>query len=388
MKKTTLLLTLITLLITACSTDSSSSQQVDIVVAPDAGNQPEAGSTGVPTPAFELPTPISNLPTAVPYNITTTLQEEAVFTNESVATWTATYLRPGPMVMHNGQFHMFFLGSDGATADIGMAYATSPDGTTWTIRSDEPVFTISAEMVDYAAVTIVPASVIVEPNGTWILYFTAVSEIVPQRASISRIGRATAPSPIGPWTLDPTPVLDIGSEGSWDSHAIRNPSVWQTDNGYTLFYGGTDVGIGGEPGFGMATSPDGINWTKYDDPETTDGRFVESDPVFVFTLPGDLTTQNGVDPNVVQTDDGWVMAFQIFNLIGLQTTLGFAHSPDGIHWTPMNDNAPLSTEGRSDWYRIYDLSFVANDDTYYAYFNVQSLRLFDTDIYLTTFDLP
>ena len=54
----------------------------------------------------------------------------------------------------------------------------------------------------------------------------------------------------------------------------------------------------------MATSEDGIEWTRYDNPETTDTLYAESDPLFDPIETG-ADVNFAMQPQVVQTEDGW-----------------------------------------------------------------------------------
>jgi predicted GH43/DUF377 family glycosyl hydrolase len=57
----------------------------------------------------------------------------------------------------------------------------------------------------------------------------------------------------------PAPVLTRGREGTWDAHDVLNPSVVKTGSGYLNLYSGYD---GTTWRTGLATSADGITWTK------------------------------------------------------------------------------------------------------------------------------
>jgi len=57
----------------------------------------------------------------------------------------------------------------------------------------------------------------------------------------------------------PEPVLGRGAAGEFDSHDALNPSVLRTPSGLLNFYSGFD---GSTWRTGLATSPDGIAWTK------------------------------------------------------------------------------------------------------------------------------
>ncbi len=80
-----------------------------------------------------------------------------------------------------------------------------------------------------------------------------------------RLGVATAPHPLGPWTKQPdNPVLDLGPEGSWDDHCVACASVLKEGaDTFYLFYSG--IQEGGQWGIGMATAPSPVGpWTKFE----------------------------------------------------------------------------------------------------------------------------
>ncbi|MCI0397088.1 MAG: hypothetical protein L0332_14195 [Chloroflexi bacterium] len=118
------------------------------------------------------------------------------------------------------------------------------------------------------------------------------------------IWRATAPAPEGPWTAAPEPVLEPGRPGAWDSQLVEHPNVLKTEGGYLMFYNGSSAAVRGSSFVGLATSADGIQWTKYDDPATTEARYAGSDPVFGPGPAGDWDSRTVWQPRVVQTTDG------------------------------------------------------------------------------------
>lgn len=82
--------------------------------------------------------------------------------------------------------------------------------------------------------------------------------------SCGRYGNFTLPPPdaAGPkgpfhWEASPEPVLSWGAE--WDSSDVLNPSVVKFHGQYLNYYSGYDGKIWST---GMATSSDGIHWTK------------------------------------------------------------------------------------------------------------------------------
>ena len=225
----------------------------------------------------------------------TLYSEEPVITRVSGG----RYLNGGAVIYHEGEFHMFsnfFNSWPGATRSY---YHTSPDGETWTRVNEEPIFTVQDVPVRGTGALMLTG--LVQADGTWVLYYHTFTS----GSSPGFIGRATAPAPEGPWTFDEEPVLSPGGDGEWDDLQVMRVNVLPVDDGYVMYYAGVDSD---GSRIGMATSDDGITWTKYDDPETTEAPYAESDPILepVVEWEGNWLGR----PEVVKTDDGWVMLYE------------------------------------------------------------------------------
>ena len=201
--------------------------------------------------------------------------ETAAVAHGNSGEWDGKYTDPGAVFFHDGQFHMFRNGFLGWPASVQIGYLTSPDGLTWTEVSPEPV--LLTDDVPYADVAALASSALVLPDGTWVMYLYLWGNAASDPESWA-IARATASDPAGPWTPDEAPILLPGPEGAWDAAQVSDPSVAVTDEGYVMYFTGADAA--GIRQVGMATSEDGITWTKYDDPATADAPFAESDPIF------------------------------------------------------------------------------------------------------------
>lgn len=97
------------------------------------------------------------------------------------------------------------------------------NGFEWNEISEEPV--LDLEDVDYVTFTALASDALVKDDGSWVLYLYTWDQRLPASAASSKIIRAVAPGPAGPWTADLEPLLLPGSEGEWDSLALRAPSV-------------------------------------------------------------------------------------------------------------------------------------------------------------------
>jgi hypothetical protein len=180
--------------------------------------------------------------------------------------------------------------------------------------------------------------------------------------------RATAPAPTGPWTVDSQPVLQPSGPEDWDN-TLYPSSLVRTETDYILYYAGRRNGSNWFEGIGRATSPDGITWTKYDDPATTEAAFAHSDPVFSRGESGSWDDMGIFNPVVIVGDHGWEM-FYTGTHTGEQAYAGFAASPDGITWTRYGGD-PVPNPGDVSGYGA--TSVVVVDDTYYFYHVIQTL---------------
>jgi predicted GH43/DUF377 family glycosyl hydrolase len=292
--------------------------------------------------------------------------------------WDDRFTDPGAVFYHDGQFHMFRNGFRGWPASVQIGYLTSDDGITWTEQSPDPVLT--TDEVPYAEVAALASSGMVMEDGTWVLYFYTW----PRSAATGQttIGRATAASPLGPWTVDPEPLLVAGSEGAWDDAGVLGGRVLPGDDGFVMYYSGANFRHPAYAGVGMATSEDGITWTKYDDPATTGGEFAESDPVFVEQVERTFIHQ----PSVHVVDGQWVMFYRTAPVgqgdSGM--SMRYALSEDGIAWTAPADNAAwlrdTIAEGTSGFWWT---ASAYHDGTYYLY--VEEGSMGGTNIYAGTF---
>jgi predicted GH43/DUF377 family glycosyl hydrolase len=285
--------------------------------------------------------------------------------------WDGKYTDPGAVLYHDGQFHMFRNGFKGWPASVQIGYLTSPDGVTWTEFSEEPI--LFTKDVPFAKVAALASSVLVLEDGTWVMYFYTWNTFTfPGEAEI---GRATADNPQGPWTVDPEPVLKRGSAGSWDSTHVDAPSVVKTDDGYLMLYSGADDST---TRLGMATSPDGITWTKYDDPTTTDAAYAESDPIYATSKESFRAHQ----PRLEKIGDQYVMIYRVTQRGGRNMGLELATSTDGIVWETRTAEPFWTAEAMPQGQAFWFTATTYHEDTFYLY--IEGNYNTNTAIYVAT----
>jgi predicted GH43/DUF377 family glycosyl hydrolase len=151
------------------------------------------------------------------------------------------------------------------------------------------------------------------------------------------------------WTLMPAPVLSRSGPGTFDSVDALNPSVVVAKGSHWNFYSGYD---GKTWRTGLATSPDGLAWSKR-------GKVLSPDPQ---TWEGDYIAANG---SVVHDGNRFVHWYQG----GRLPRIGYAWSDNGLQWTKRSTPV-LDVGPRSSWDErgVADPYVIREGDWFYMYF--------------------
>lgn len=209
----------------------------------------------------------------------------------------------------------------GSNSITQVGYATSTDGLTWTKHG--PV--MAPDGSSWEKMEVSPNSVLYE-NGVFKMwyhgggYFQATTPGI--RLGGAGIGYATS-SDGRNWTkFSNNPVLVQGSAGSFDDLQVAEPRVLNLGaRGYRMYYTGQNNSTKLKS-FAMATSQDGINWTKYSNkPLLTPDRFGG--------WGGAIILNNGIFNLWHATED---------DVSGLK----YKWSTDGITWTDGPSNLVIT----------------------------------------------
>jgi parallel beta-helix repeat protein len=145
------------------------------------------------------------------------------------------------------------------------------------------------------------------------------------------------------------PVLGPGPSGEWDSRRLGMPSVLFDGSTYHMWYTADSVGVFLHD-IGYATSDDGIIWTKYDDSNTPDPPFAESDPVLSPGTPGSWDDDRVNMPCVILIDTVYHMWYGgADNPDHNAGAIGHATSIDGINWAKNENNPVLDVGPPGSW---------------------------------------
>ena len=188
-----------------------------------------------------------------------------------------------------------------------------PANTDWIDYPGNPIMTPSI-IPDYP--NGISESCVLFDNGMYKMWFMAT-----YNSAVANIWYAVSNDGIN-WQLGNNyPVLTTGN--AWDSHTVGSGRVIKDDNGYKMYYGGFADEYG-EWNIGLATSSDGINWTKHENPVI----YADYDEFQI--IPGDIIIIDGI----------YYLYYTVRNFPYYHISL--ATSPDGIVFTKSNNNPILS----------------------------------------------
>ena len=214
-----------------------------------------------------------------------------------------------PAILKEGMLYkMWYTGDDGSgPSRIGLA--TSTDGVNWTKDTNNPVLSPSET---WEAEGVRAASVISD-SGLYEMWYTGHDS-----SGVGRIGYATSSDGVT-WTKHGgSPVLDVGSSGSWEDDDVMKPTVIRQGGTYHMWYEGYD---GMTSRIGHATSSDGINWIK--DP---------ANPVLDVGPPGGWDWLYAYGPSVVAYGDVYLLWYS-GGTLPLAWQTGYALSFNDSTWT-------------------------------------------------------
>ncbi len=245
--------------------------------------------------------------------------------------------------------------------NFSIGYSWSTDSINWTKYSANPIMSGRPGMWDQVGVG---HPIVIQDGDTlrmWYESFTASTPGTPGHM----IGYAISVDGIN-WTRRDAPVLERGPTGEWDDSYMVTGAIIKDGNTFKMWFSG---GTGGTfPNAmmraGLATSTDGINWTKYDDAATTNPPFQFSDPVLPLGSPGSWEALWAWAPSVLTTSSGYEMWYEGILTPTDNAAVGYATSKDGINWIK-DANNPILTGVSGSWASAIGATSVIKDGNDY-----------------------
>ena len=255
-----------------------------------------------------------------------------VLTHGNPGSYDATMCIIPYALWHDQIFYLYY------TGDEGICLATSPDGYNYTKFTGNPLLIPSASGFDSYGVS---QGVVLEVGSKWVMYYNGrdAAGYGPGKY----VGRATSDSLTGVWERSANPVLTVGGTGEWDEGFITPNMVIPMDmGGYIMFYSASSDFFTGYWEIGMATSQDGITWTKYNDPSTTFPPYNDSDPVLKVGASGEWDEGAAWECTVIFKHGYYEMYYS--GAVPTANAIGYAWSDDGITWEKWPENPIYITQ--------------------------------------------
>jgi len=160
-----------------------------------------------------------------------------------------------PDGLGGSRYHMWYGGFSAATGVV--IDTVSADGITW----DPPgwneahmgLFEDHSPYSDHYRPSVVPAP----QGGYWVFYYDATHRFDDQWRVIARSWGEDGVH----WSQEAI-VLEPGEPGTWDAFRVWAPWIVAGDDGYRLYYAGRATDYG-PVSIGLATSPDGLIWNRH-----------------------------------------------------------------------------------------------------------------------------
>jgi len=179
-------------------------------------------------------------------------------------------------------------------------------------------------------------------SGQYYMYYVGWSD----QGSDWGVGLATSQDGIN-WTKRISPVI---SGLDWDNQIVVN-SILKINSIYYMYYSGR-ASTNATWKIGLATSADGINWTKH-----------YSNPILESTYTWE---NNGVSyPTIILEDNLYKMIYSG----GSSPAFGLAYSADGINWVKRLKEPFLTAELTYNNSRIAYPKIIVTEDEYRLYYS-------------------
>ena len=284
-------------------------------------------------------------------NVSAAIQGQLVLSSSSAGWESGGIWRPS--VAYNGtSFMMWYTGSDPqGTWEIGLA--TSNDGIAWTRYQNNPVLRIGSESNGDWDYGAVGYSWVLYVKGQYKMWY--VGQIYSPVGDITSqmVGYATSPDGIN-WTkYSGNPVLTPDPSEPWYEKYLGLPAVVWTGSSFLMYYvAANDTASQGI----VAASPDGIHWTR---------KAVVHIPIAAW----DSYTDYRFISSVTDLSGTFMMSYYGRSQSTSPSEIGVALSTDGLTWGRYGGN-PVITYGSAAWdaRTLAYPTLIPFGDNYYVYY--------------------
>ncbi|MBS4027140.1 MAG: T9SS type A sorting domain-containing protein [Ignavibacteriales bacterium] len=226
---------------------------------------------------------------------------------------------------------------------VWVKHPANPVVTSWSGETDDP------SGYKYA---LAPTILYDESRELYRMWFTSYSFNPGRRTSISE---AISMDGVDWYLNAKNPKVYAGEPGSFESVGLGNPRIIKDSNEFKLYYDGYD---GARNEIGVAFSQNGKTWTKH-----------SSNPIITRGQLGSWDAEKASEPFIIKDNGIFKMWYAGDN--GTVTSIGYATSLDGIHWSKYAQNPilikdtslsevegvgmPVITKVESVYYMLYSM---------------------------------
>ncbi len=226
--------------------------------------------------------------------------------------WDSGYRGQLAVMQDGGLYKLWFSGGPDGVGPWQTGYATSTNGVDWNIYPGNPVLPAGGGGAWDEAESDGPS--VIKDGSLYKMWYHGCNGDY----SVCSIGYATSTNSIDWAKYSGNPVLTQGNTGDWDEGGIVWPYVIKNGSTYYLWYHSNGQ-------IGLATSPDGLAWTKSG-----------SNPVLTTGWDG----AGVVGQAILLEGSTYKMWFR--SGAGASIGIGYAESTDGINWTMPYSNPVLA----------------------------------------------
>lgn len=305
-----------------------------------------ASMVGCQPAAAESPSPAPSAPTPITFRID---GEAPVIDPRDYG---AAYLLPGATVVLDGTMHLYAVAFFVDPSEPPrVLHLVSDDGVAWSGNAAASVLEDFPLELDGAGP--VPSSAFVTDDGAWVM--VGGGRLPTGDRPI--IWRASAPGPDGPWTAHPSPILEPAEDG-WDTAIVDHPSIVSRADGELMAYGGAARGAPNRNRIGLATSTDGVTWTRLE--ATMDGA---DDARALGPDACGIDARTMVEPHLLTVDGGHLLVFGVM-AEGSDTDMRIvtATSSDGGAWACASGTGSLGSDDIPGRRSIHSFAVIDHPD--------------------------
>ena len=232
-----------------------------------------------------------------------------------------------PWVVYDGRmFKMWYTGVTVPRTEK-IYFADSPNGVDWALHG---IVLDKGEAGSWDDEFVCHAAVLFD-GSTYRMWYIGHGE----SAGYDMVGYATSSDGIIWVRPEANPVLVPGGNGGWDDWNIAGISVIFNGTQYIMWYS-AQATYAANVGMGVATSFDGVSWTKY-----------SGNPVMVGGPNGWDSAHVWAGP--VITNDSHYKMWYAGQPRDYPGSIGLATSPDGFSWSKYSENPVLEPGSPGSW---------------------------------------